>query len=170
MTAHGLHDSVNILRRWSQHHDGPLPGNWKQFQEQNTRRAMEIEQTDPQLVSLLKGTASAGLRADALTGKFSPTAPTAEQVAKAQRQARIQELYDAKPYADGRMVNMTAAMELDHLAPEVGAKARREASYMDPTERDAQAAADRQSKENWHRQMAAQAQLRSLQNQAAGRF
>ena len=75
-------------------------------------RAMEIEQVDPQLVALLKGTAGAGLRADALTGKFSPTAPTAEEVAKSQRQARIQELWDSKPYADGRMLNMAAALEL----------------------------------------------------------
>ena len=168
--AHGLHNSVNILRRWSQHHDGPLPENWKQFQEANMNRAMEIEQVDPQLVALLNGTAGAGLRADALTGKFSPTAPTAEEVAKARRQARIQELWDAKPYADGRMLNMAAALELDQLAPEVGARARREANYMHPEERDAKAAADRQAQQQWHQQMAAQAQLKRLQDHAAGRF
>ena len=131
---------------------------------------MEIEAVDPQLVALLNGTASASLRADALTGKFSAVAPTAEEVNKANRQARIQELWDSKPYAEGRMVNMAAALELDQLAPEVGARARREANYMHPHERDAQAEADRQAKENWHRQMAAQAQLKRLQDHAAGRF
>ena len=79
-----------------------------------------------------------GCELDALTGKFSLTAPTAEEVAKSQRQARIQELWDSKPYADGRMLNMAAALELDQLAPEVGARARREANYMHPEERERQ--------------------------------
>ena len=32
----------------------------------------------------------------------------------------------AKPYQDGQMVNMFAALELDELAPEVGARLRKE--------------------------------------------
>ena len=131
---------------------------------------MEIEAVDPQLVALLSGNASASLRADALTGKFSAVAPTAEEVAKSQKQARIQELYDAKPYRNGQMVLMSAALELDELAPEVGAKARREANYMHPAERDQKAAADRQAKAQWMAQVSAQAQLKRLQDHAAGRF
>ena len=68
------------------------------------------------------------------------------------------------------MVNMAAALELDHLAPEVGARLRKEANYMHPHERDAKAAADRQAQENWIRQQSAQAQLKRLHDHAAGRF
>lgn len=167
---HGLHNSINVLRRWQQHFDGPLPEDWKTFQGQHTEKAVQIEAVDPQLVSLLNGTASAGLRADALTGKFSPTAPTADQIAKDKRQARIQELYDSKPYANGVMVNMTAALELEDLSPQVAAKARREAGYMDPAERDAKAKADREAQSRWLDQIAAQGQLERLQQRAAGRF
>ena len=72
LMSHGLHNSVNILRRWSHRHDGPLPENWKQFQEANMNRAMEIEQADPQLVALLKGTAGAGLRAGCADREVQP--------------------------------------------------------------------------------------------------
>ena len=41
---------------------------------------------------------------------------------------------------------------------------------MHPEERDAKAAAEAKAKEQWMQQVAAQGQLRRLQDQAAGRF
>ena len=129
-----------------------------------------METTDPELVSLLAGTAGAGLKADALTGRLSPTAPAAGEVAERQRKDRVQELYNSKPFADGRVVNFTAAMELEKLAPQVAAKARREAGYLDPAEKQAKAEADEQARQQHLQQLSAQGQLEQLKRQAAGRF
>ena len=132
--------------------------------------AARIAEADPELVKLLDGSANGNARADALSGKLSAVAPTLEETRAAAKQKRIQELYDSKPYRDGKMVSMFNALELDELAPEVGARARREANYEHPQERDARLAKEEQAKQQWHQQMAAQAQLKRLQDQAAGRF
>ena len=168
--GHGLDSCVTVLRRWASHSEEPLPQDWNAFKSQNIGEAARIVSIDPELVSLLDGTAKSSLRADALTGKFSSVGPTAEEVAQKKKQQRIRELHDAKPYQNGQMVNMFAALELDELAPEVGARLRKEAGYMHPHERDAKAAAEEKAKQQWHQQMAAQAQLKRLQDQAAGRF
>ena len=168
--GHGLDSCVTVLRRWASHSDQPLPQDWNAFKAKNIGDAARILSIDPELVSLLDGTAKGSLRADAICGKWSAVGPTAEEVAQKQKQQRIQQLHDSKPYQDGRMVNMAAALELDELAPEVGARLRKEANYMHPHEREAKAAADRQAQENWMRQQSAQAQLKRLQDHAAGRF
>ena len=82
-------------------------------------QAVKIATQDPQLVSLLDGTASAGLRADALGGQFSsvpPQLPTADQV----KASRIKEIEAADPFGliDPKNRNLTLALELESLSPD----------------------------------------------------
>lgn len=116
--SHGFDNSVIILRRWSQHSDQPLPQNWKAFQQKNPTEALLIEQADPELVSLLDGSASAGLRADALEGKISEKAPDPVQRQEAERREEIQDLFDRRDE-----LNFTEKLRLSLLDPKVYANA-----------------------------------------------
>ena len=69
--SHGLENNVSVLRRWAAHSEGSLPTDWQSFSRDNMVEASQIAQRDPELVDLLSGKASAGLRADALSGNFS---------------------------------------------------------------------------------------------------
>jgi hypothetical protein len=95
---------------------------------------LRLQAIDPQLVSLLAGTAGAGLRADAITGDFSSVPPDPEAIAEQQRQARIEELMAQAPWGTqshydsaGQLVGgsepcLTAQLELAVLAPEIYAQ------------------------------------------------
>ena len=73
---HGLDSNISVLRRWAATSpETPLPADWVAFQKANAKDAVKIEQADPELVSLLDGTAPASLRADVLEGKLSHSAP-----------------------------------------------------------------------------------------------
>ena len=67
---------IPVLRRWADfEHVSPLPLDFSDWIKTNTTRALELQKKDPQLYSLLNGTASASLVADALSGVL-PECPT----------------------------------------------------------------------------------------------
>ena len=60
---------IPVLRRWSDfEHVSPLPLDFSDWIKTNTTRALELQKKDPQLYSLLNGTAPASLVADAHSG------------------------------------------------------------------------------------------------------
>ena len=113
--THGLQDNVSVLRRWAAHGGSQLPTNWRQFEAENFAQAQHLRKVDPDLVALLSGNASASLRADALTGKFSQVPPDYEQQ---QRQAA----FDRKEALVKKMrageANLSERIELEARAPE----------------------------------------------------
>ena len=135
---HGLDNNASVLRRWAaQSPEMPLPSDWESFARQNVGEATKIETADPILVSLLSGKAPAGLKADVLQGRFPEKAPDQAAIQSAEKQQRIQELVNSKPWANGRVMNLTAALMLEDLAPDVAARERRKADYLNHDERDA---------------------------------
>ena len=161
---HGLDSNIPVLRRWASHSpEKPLPQDWGTFKAANAKEAIEIEQADPELVSLLEGTAPAGLRADVLQGKFSSSAPDLQAQAKVAKQESIQQLVASKPWANGQMVNMTAAMMLEELAPDIAANERKKAGYQNPDDRDAAIKAEHEASARRLRQMDQDALRRRLQ-------
>ena len=123
---HGLESNPAVLRRWEALQPGkPLPKDWNEFRRSNLVDAVQLAARDPDLVALLDGTASAGLRADAITGNLDCTPPEVGQVDAEARNRRVQEILAAKPWGDGkdRAPNMTLQIELHHLAPQVAAMA-----------------------------------------------
>ena len=108
-----------ILRRWAANSERPLPEDFRDFSDRYLTESMHIRQADPELVSILENTASAGLKADVLTNKFDHAPLTEEQQAEAARQAESQRLFDAKPFETG---NLTDQMNLRALNPELAAQ------------------------------------------------
>lgn len=94
---------------------------------------MAIQAADPELVSLLNGTAPAGLRADALSGSLNHTGTTLEQQEEAKQQAQRQEFFERcagmKRDSDGNVIppNDTDRLVLMSLDKSLFAKA--EATY-----------------------------------------
>lgn len=126
-----------MLRRWAALNDGPMPANWAEFANANTTAALEIQQRDPELVSLLSGEAPAALRLQALTGELADAAPTVEQQAAAATEQQIAAILEAtggNPYGQashyndagelvgGRSMDLTAALQLEALNPELAAQ------------------------------------------------
>ena len=95
-------------------------------------------------MSLLSGSAPAGLVADALQGSLSPTPKTQEQRQKEATSAEVQELIEASPYKAG---NFTQAMRLEELDPAAAKKLRTEAGVQTITERNEAEAAQKQQQE-----------------------
>ena len=62
---------------------------------------MKLQAADPELVSLLRGTAPAGLVADALQGKLSPIPKSPQQRQEEATKAEVQQLMEAIPTAPG---------------------------------------------------------------------
>ena len=125
--SHALGRNVSVLRRWAHHSDGSLPPDWSTFQQKNPTEAMVIEREDPLLVSLLRGDASATALADAIEGKLSARPESYESRQKAERQARMQYLSDHNPWQSG---NMTEALEVEGLSPELAKRLRKEAGVV----------------------------------------
>lgn len=119
---HNLGSNVNVLRRWACWSDGALPPDWKTFAMKNPGRATEVEMHDPELVSLLNGTAPASLLADALQGQFSPVAPEPAVRAEEARQKEVQDLFNRR-----MTLNLTERMHLQRLDPKVYEEAMRQA-------------------------------------------
>lgn len=120
--SHGLANNVAILRRWAAHHDGALPSDWAAFAQSDLQTAVKIKAADPELVTLLDGTAGAGLRADAISGRLSPIPPDPEKRRQQEHQQRIQQLEAAAVGGvgpDGRETapNPEAQIALKALAP-----------------------------------------------------
>ena len=161
---HGLDSNIPVLRRWAHHSpEKPLPQDWGAFKAANAKEAIEIEQADPELVSLLEGTAPAGLRADVLQGKFSSSAPDQAALKKAEQQSTIQQLVASKPWADGRCVHLTNALMLEELAPDIARNERKKAGFQNPDDRDAAIKAEHEASARRLRQMEIDGMRRRLQ-------
>ena len=88
---------------------------------------MKIRAADPELVSLLDGTAPAALRADALAGEWSDR-KTPEQVADESRKAAVTEIREAgNPFAADSQ-NLTNQLRLEQLDPMLAATLRKAAA------------------------------------------
>ena len=109
-----------VLRRWASVSDRPMPEDFRDFSDRYLTESMLIRQRDPDLVSILEGSADANLKADVISGHFDIAAPTEEQQAEAARQAEAQRLFDSNPFANGG--NLTDQMKLQQLAPEAAAQ------------------------------------------------
>lgn len=133
---HGLENQPSVLRRCAaQSPDTPLHHDWAEFRRQRLEESLKIEKNDPELVSLLDGTAPAGLRADVLQGKFSTSTPEPINP-DVQKRQKIQELVASKPYQNGQIANFTAAMMLEDLAHDIAARERKKAGFMSHSDRD----------------------------------
>lgn len=97
---------------------------------------MQVRIADPELVSILDGSCSAGLKADVLEGKFDPVSPTAEQRAEEAQKAELQALYEAKPFETG---NLTQQLRMAQLSPDLATE-QRDAAAPDPGNPDLTAA------------------------------
>ena len=130
--------SISALRRWeSFSKDTPLPSNFAEWRQQNASQSMELSAKDPELYSLLAGTAPAGLVADTLQGKLSPIPATPEQRQSAQKKSEVQKLVDNNPYKSG---NLTEMLKLESLDPQAAKSLRRESNFQNPIERQEAAA------------------------------
>ena len=116
---HGLSTNTTVLQRWAQHNpELPLPGDWDEFKSKFPEQSIRMEIEDPELTSLLKNTASAKLRAEAISGDFSAVAPTQQEREEEARRIRVQEIFDQKPFGgDGRPANVSLCLELAKLNP-----------------------------------------------------
>ena len=87
---------------------------------------MQIRVADPELVSLLDGTAPAALRADALAGEWAAR-KSPEQVADESRKAAVNEIREAgNPFAADSQ-NLTNQLRLEQLDPMLAATLRKAA-------------------------------------------
>ena len=101
--THGLSSNISCLKRWAQHNpELPMPEDWSTFSKTNPEDAIRMRVKDPELVSLLNNNATAQLKAEDLSSHF-PDVETKEQLkAGAQRRARVQEIFDQKPFGGMR--------------------------------------------------------------------
>jgi hypothetical protein len=154
MASHGLDSNVSVLRRWGAvaqqflGGDAPLPVDYTAWAADNITAAMQMEQADPELVSLLSNTAPSSLKVQALTGEWSAEAPSAEQRADAAVQAQIDALTnngqfnpwgkagfytESGEFVPPQQGNLTAALQLESLSPELAAQLKAEAQPAMPT-------------------------------------
>ena len=107
----------------------------------NVSESVKIRVADPELVSLLDGTASASLRADAIEGNLAPR-PSAEESAEAARKAAVTEIREAgNPFAADSQ-NLTSQMRLEALDPMLAATLRKAAEPRENQWSEAVARAD----------------------------
>ena len=120
-----LSANVGVLRRWSHSRPGePLPSNFASWEAANSTDALQLQRQDPELVSLLNGTAPASLLADALQGALSPVPVSQEQRASDARKAEAQSLYDQSKTEEG--LTLTQKIRLQAAFPELADKIARE--------------------------------------------
>lgn len=112
--THDLGNNVSVLRRWEANGGGQLPDNWHQFQRDNMMLSIKISEEDPELVALISGTASAGLRADALSGKFSAVPPDYQQI---QRQLAFDRQQELSIKIEAGKSTFTERLELGAINP-----------------------------------------------------
>ena len=112
---HGLDQCAPVLRRFAAAVPGtPMPSDWGTFAAKNQTLAMEVGAKDPELVSLLSGNASAGLKADALSGAFSPVPPDQKKEASKLLQSQVSDLLQK---LDRDPDQMTYSLQLASLSP-----------------------------------------------------
>jgi len=154
MASHGLDSNVSVLRRWGAvaqqflGGDAPLPVDYTAWAADNTTASMQMQQADPELMMLLSNQAPSSLKIQALTGEWSAEAPTTEQRADAAVQAQIAELTnngEYNPYGKAgfytesgeftppQQGNLTKAMLLEQLQPELAAQLKAEAQPAMPS-------------------------------------
>ena len=126
--------NIAVLRRWAALSDHPLPAHFKDFREQYSTESFQIQEKDPELVTLLSGNAPAGLVADVLSGNWPDVTPSPEERQRQSQQEELQQLYDAKPFGglgangDPLPENLTAQLQLAALSPEIAARSQTEAT------------------------------------------
>lgn len=132
--SHGLDSCVPLLRRWGQLTAKPMPTDWASFQRTNSTEALLIRDKDPELFQLLSGSASATLRADALSGSLSPVTPDPQKIAAEDLRKTVQSLADSKPFGgrdeNGRIIapNFTDQMKLVALDSTTAERLKAEAA------------------------------------------
>ena len=137
--------SIAVLRRWATFDaTEPFPADFAAWKQQNSTKYFQLAQSDPELVSLLSGTAPAGLVADALQGSLSPTPKTQEQRQAETVSAEVKELLETNPYKSG---NLTQAMRLEQLDPAAAKRLRAESNVQTPAEKAEAEAARQQTHE-----------------------
>ena len=120
-----LSSNIPVLRRWANARPGEaLPANFSQWATTNGTEAMMLQRKDPELFSLLSGTASASLVADALQGQLSPLPIPEEQREAEARKAEAQSLYDASRSDEG--LSLTQKVRLQAAFPELAEKIKKE--------------------------------------------
>jgi len=87
---------------------------------------MKLQQQDPELVSLLSGTAPATLVADTLQGQLSPVPMSQEERKAAARKQEMQRLYDASRSEQG--LNFTQQVQVESEYPELWQKIKSESA------------------------------------------
>ncbi len=130
---HDFTSSIAALRRWENFSsDTPLPSNLAEWRKTNGLEYMRLSSEDPELLSLLAGTAPAGLVADTLQGKLSPIPKTQEERATEQQKAEVKQLIENNPYKSG---NLTEKLKLEMLDPAAAKELRRQSNYQNHAER-----------------------------------
>ena len=155
---------IPVLRRWADfEHVSPLPLDFSDWIKTNTTRALELQNKDPQLYSLLNGTASASLVADALSGVLSECPTPIEELEEQKKKAEVQQLIQENPYQTG---NLTDVLKLERLDPKAAAKLRRKINYQKHEEvREAEQVAAEEQRQAIDKAVA-QGQLQRLQQTA----
>ena len=160
--------SIAALRRWeSFSSDTPLPSDFKAWKQKNMNDWMKLAANDPELESLLAGTAPAGLVADTLQGKLSPIATTPEQRQKEATRAEVKQLIEANPYKSG---NFTEMMKLEALDPQAAKSLRRESGIQNPIEKKEAAEQAQARHESALEQTVAAGRAQQLQQMAQSPF
>jgi len=123
--------TLAMLARWSaQFPDTRMPDSLEGLP---AAQHLHLQANDPELFSLLAGTANAELEMAALNGSLSDTALTPAQRQEATNAARIAALveslpygtpghYEGETYIPGQPSNLTAQFELESLAPQLAAQ------------------------------------------------
>ena len=110
----------SVLRRWNALSERPLPDDgFAGFADKFVTESFQIRLADAELVSILDGTCTAGLKADVLAGKWDSVRQTDEQQAEAKKQAQLQDLYNQRPFETG---NLTQQMAMRRLNPELASQ------------------------------------------------
>ena len=131
------------LKRWIAATGGdlPYPGSADQI---GVDLALKLQMQDPELLQILQGNAPASLELAVLEGTLADAAPTQQERQEAANAARIEELTATNPYGtagyydeQGALVpptqgNLTAALELEALNPDLAARLKAEAQPAQP--------------------------------------
>ena len=136
--------SAATLKRWIAATGGDLP--YPSSPDQiGVDLGLRLQQVDPELFQIVSGAAlPASLELAVLEGTLADAAPTQQERADAATAARIEELTSSNPFGQagyydeqGDLVppvagNLTAALELEALNPDLAARLKAEAQPAQP--------------------------------------
>ena len=130
--------SAATLKRWIAATGGDLP--YPSSPDKiGVGLGLRLQQVDPELLQILQGNAPARLELAVMDGTLADAAPTQQERADAATAARIEELTASNPFGQaghydekGDLVppvagNLTAALELESLDPDLAARLKAEA-------------------------------------------